>query len=86
MSPLMTSQGIMTASDLQSVKEKALKLFKYGQEVAAKNGLLLVDTKYEFGKDEHGNIIIVDEMHTPDSSRYNIYHYGRSLQVQKSVR
>jgi phosphoribosylaminoimidazole-succinocarboxamide synthase len=48
----------------------AHELFALGQRVALEKGLILVDTKYEFGKDEAGNIIIVDEIHTPDSSRY----------------
>lgn len=47
----------------------ALALFKFGQEEAAKRGLLLVDTKYEFGKDAEGNVMLIDEIHTPDSSR-----------------
>ena len=51
------------------VSRAALVLFKYGQEQAAAQGLLLVDTKYEFGKDEDGKILLIDEMHTPDSSR-----------------
>ena len=51
------------------VSRTALALFKFGQEQAAKRGLLLVDTKYEFGKDASGTIRLVDEIHTPDSSR-----------------
>ncbi len=47
----------------------ALALFEFGQQEAAKRGLLLVDTKYEFGKDAAGTIRLVDEIHTPDSSR-----------------
>jgi len=50
--------------------EKALAVFKRGQEIAAKNGLILVDTKYEFGLDENGTVTLADEIHTPDSSRY----------------
>ena len=48
----------------------ALKLFARGQEVAAKHGLILVDTKYEFGLDDNGKLTLIDEIHTPDSSRY----------------
>jgi len=48
----------------------ALKLFQFGTETAAKHGLILVDTKYEFGRDADGKIILIDEIHTPDSSRY----------------
>ena len=51
------------------VSSAALALFKYGQEQAAAQGLLLVDTKYEFGVDAGGQILLIDEMHTPDSSR-----------------
>ncbi len=53
------------------MSEAALRVFEYGQREAAKRGLLLVDTKYEFGKDAHGHILLVDEIHTPDSSRYD---------------
>ena len=61
---------LMTQTQWDFVADKAFKLFKRGTEIAAKNGLILVDTKYEFGYDEKGNIFLVDEIHTPDSSRY----------------
>ena len=48
----------------------AIKLFTFGQKLATKRGLILVDTKYEFGLDKNGNIILIDEIHTPDSSRW----------------
>ena len=60
----------MSRSQWDDVSRKALQLFKYGQEIADKQGLLLVDTKYEFGLDEHNNITLIDEVHTCDSSRY----------------
>ena len=60
----------MSKEDFDFVEQKALALFAFGQEHAAKQGLILVDTKYEFGKTEGGEIVIIDEMHTPDSSRY----------------
>jgi phosphoribosylaminoimidazole-succinocarboxamide synthase len=66
----IVSQGLMTAQEWDRASEIAMKLFNRGVEVAAKNGLILVDTKYELGKDNNGNIILVDEIHTPDSSRY----------------
>ncbi|MCD4776947.1 MAG: phosphoribosylaminoimidazolesuccinocarboxamide synthase [Candidatus Aegiribacteria sp.] len=66
----IVSQGLMTAQEWDRTSEIAMKLFKRGVEVAAENGLILVDTKYELGKDDSGNIILVDEIHTPDSSRY----------------
>ncbi len=50
--------------------DTAIKLFMRGQEIALKHGLILVDTKYEFGLDENGELTLVDEIHTPDSSRY----------------
>ena len=52
------------------VSSAALALFKFGQEQATAQGLLLVDTKYEFGVDADGQILLIDEMHTPDSSRW----------------
>lgn len=63
------SQGIMTAEDYATVEDYTKRLFKRGQEIAAKQGLILVDTKYEFGKRD-GKIYLIDEIHTPDSSRY----------------
>jgi phosphoribosylaminoimidazole-succinocarboxamide synthase len=50
--------------------EAALRLFQRGQQIAAKAGLILADTKYEFGLDDEGRLMLIDEMHTPDSSRY----------------
>lgn len=66
----MVEEGLITKELLEKVKDTAIKLFLRGQEVAAKRGLILVDTKYEFGTDESGNLILIDEIHTPDSSRY----------------
>lgn len=63
-------QGILSQSDWDQASKAALALFKFGQQEAAERGLLLVDTKYEFGKDTEGNIMLIDEIHTPDSSRY----------------
>lgn len=51
------------------ISNAALELFAFGQQEAARRGLLLVDTKYEFGRDCHGAIRLIDEIHTPDSSR-----------------
>jgi len=62
--------GLMTEEDYDRAAQMSLDLFNYGQDIAAKNGLILVDTKYELGKDSSGNIKFVDEIHTPDSSRY----------------
>ena len=66
----IVSSKRMTQEQWDFVAEKGLALFKRGQEIAAKNGLILVDTKYEFGYDEAGKIFLIDEIHTPDSSRY----------------
>ncbi|MFH0818997.1 MAG: phosphoribosylaminoimidazolesuccinocarboxamide synthase [Patescibacteria group bacterium] len=66
----IVAKGIMPEEKWNIIAEAALKIFKRGQEIAAKNGLILVDTKYEFGEDEDGNILLIDEVHTPDSSRY----------------
>ena len=60
----------MTQEDWDYCSKKALELFAFGQEKAKENGLILVDTKYEMGKDKDGNIVLIDEIHTPDSSRY----------------
>ncbi|MFV0490764.1 MAG: phosphoribosylaminoimidazolesuccinocarboxamide synthase [Pseudorhodobacter sp.] len=66
----IVAEGILTRAQWDQVSTIALALFERGQKIAAKNGLILVDTKYEFGMDEAGNILIADEIHTPDSSRY----------------
>ena len=62
--------GLVSEADYKLLKDYTYKLFTRGTELAAKQGLLLVDTKYEFGKDANGNILLIDEIHTPDSSRY----------------
>ena len=66
----MIAEGFITESLFKRVKETALALFARGQEIAARNGLILVDTKYEFGVDANGTLTLIDEIHTPDSSRY----------------
>lgn len=63
------SQGVVTTEDYTIIEDYTRKLFRRGQEIAAKQGLILVDTKYEFGKRD-GKIYLIDEIHTPDSSRY----------------
>ncbi len=63
-------RGLLTSAQWRSVTETALTLFARGREMAARHGLILVDTKYEFGFDQDGKIILADEIHTPDSSRY----------------
>ena len=66
----VVSHSLMTAKQWKYAAEKALQLFERGSEIAGRNGLILVDTKYEFGYDDQGKIYLVDEIHTPDSSRY----------------
>ena len=66
----IVASGLLSASDWQTVEEAALALFARGRAIAAERGLILVDTKYEFGRDEWGRIVLADEIHTPDSSRY----------------
>lgn len=66
----IVSEGWMSAQDFAEVSEVAMRLYCYGAEIALQHGLILVDTKYEFGKDADGKIRLIDEIHTPDSSRY----------------
>jgi len=66
----IVAQGLLTPAQWDEVSAKALALFARGQAMAAERGLILVDTKYEFGTDAAGNILLADEIHTPDSSRY----------------
>ena len=63
-------RDIIDKETLDLVSQKALHLFQRGSEMAQNKGLILVDTKYEFGRDNKGNIRLIDEIHTPDSSRY----------------
>ncbi len=63
------SQGLVSKEDYDMLEQYALQLFRRGTEIAAAQGLILVDTKYEFGKRD-GKIYLIDEIHTPDSSRY----------------
>ena len=63
------AQGIVSREDYEVMEDYTRKLFARGQEIAAKQGLILVDTKYEFGKRD-GKVYLIDEIHTPDSSRY----------------
>jgi len=66
----IVSTGLLPADQWRAVTDYALALFARGQAMAAERGLLLVDTKYEFGTDPAGRIVLADEIHTPDSSRY----------------
>ena len=64
------AQGIVSEADYAVLENYTRALFEKGTEIAAKRGLILVDTKYEFGKTKEGKIVLIDEIHTPDSSRY----------------
>jgi phosphoribosylaminoimidazole-succinocarboxamide synthase len=66
----IVAQGWLTAAQWEFASDRALALFAFGQLEAAKRGLILVDTKYEFGVATDGEILLIDEVHTPDSSRY----------------
>ena len=63
-------RGIVSEKDYRTLENYTRKLFERGTEIAKERGLILVDTKYEFGKNKHGEILLIDEIHTPDSSRY----------------
>ncbi|MCH5320021.1 MAG: phosphoribosylaminoimidazolesuccinocarboxamide synthase [Paramuribaculum sp.] len=75
------AQGLVSAEDYAVMEDYTRKLFKRGTEMAAEKGLILVDTKYEFGKHD-GKVILIDEIHTPDSSRY-FYAEGYEERFEK---
>lgn len=78
------SKGIVSEADYTVLEDYTRKLFQRGTEIAAKRGLILVDTKYEFGKTKDGEIVLIDEIHTPDSSRY-FYADGYEDRQQKGT-
>ena len=63
-------RGLVKKEEYDEIAEDSLKLFRKGQEMCAANGIILVDTKYEFGRNKAGQIVVIDEIHTPDSSRF----------------
>jgi len=75
------ARGLVSESDYQQLETFTLRLFEKGTQLAADRGLILVDTKYEFGK-HNGAIFLIDEVHTPDSSRY-FYRHGYEERQQK---
>lgn len=77
------AQGIVSAEDYEKMEEYTRKLFARGQKMAAEKGLILVDTKYEFGKHD-GKVYLIDEIHTPDSSRY-FYAEGYEERFEKDL-
>ncbi len=76
-------RGIISLDDYEILEKYTRLLFKKGSELANERGLILVDTKYEFGKTKEGKIVLIDEIHTPDSSRY-FYSDGYSKRQMKS--
>ena len=77
------AQGLVSAEDYAIMEDYTRKLFARGQEIAARQGLILVDTKYEFGKRD-GKVYLIDEIHTPDSSRY-FYADGYEERFEKGL-
>jgi len=84
-------RGLATETEYRKLEQYSLALFERGTEMARKKGLILVDTKYEFGKNPDGTIVLIDEIHTPDSSRYfylknfeyNLKHHLPQRQLSK---
>jgi len=81
----LIKEGFLTQKLFDEVKETATRLFMHGQETAANRGLILVDTKYEFGTDEQVDLVLIDEIHTPDSSRYwQLASYAERMKAGRS--
>lgn len=78
----IVAKGIVSEADYKVLEKHTRQLFDRGTEIAKKQGLILVDTKYEFGKTKSGEIVLIDEIHTPDSSRY-FYQEGYEERQQK---
>jgi phosphoribosylaminoimidazole-succinocarboxamide synthase len=79
------ARGIVSENDYKVLEKYTKALFKRGTEIAASRGLILVDTKYEFGKTKDGKIVLIDEIHTPDSSRYFYAEGYEDRQVRGEV-
>ncbi len=75
-------RGIVSEEDYNILEDYTRKLFQRGTEIAAQRGLILVDTKYEFGRTKDGKIVLIDEIHTPDSSRY---FYAEGYQERQNM-
>jgi phosphoribosylaminoimidazole-succinocarboxamide synthase len=80
----IVKRGIVSATDYTILEKYTKALFQRGTEIAAERGLILVDTKYEFGKKKDGTIVLIDEIHTPDSSRY-FYAEGYQQRQEKNL-
>ncbi|GIS08585.1 MAG: hypothetical protein CM15mP112_06970 [Flavobacteriales bacterium] len=77
------NQGLVSEQDYIKLEEYTLALFERGTAIAKEKDLILVDTKYEFGKDKNGVITLIDEIHTPDSSRY--FHLSDYQKICKII-
>src|SRR6056300_51326 len=80
----IVAKGIVSEADYKMLEKYTRQLFERGTAIAKKQGLILVDTKYEFGKTKSGEIVLIDEIHTPDSSRY-FYQAGYEERQQKGL-
>ncbi|MDA7570493.1 phosphoribosylaminoimidazolesuccinocarboxamide synthase [Flavobacteriaceae bacterium] len=78
------SEGIVNETDYNLLEKYTKQLFERGSKIAKKQGLILVDTKYEFGKSSTGQILLIDEIHTPDSSRY-FYEEGYEIRQKEGL-
>jgi phosphoribosylaminoimidazole-succinocarboxamide synthase len=78
------NRGIVSEKDYKIIEKYSLQLFNKGTEIAKNKNLILVDTKYEFGKTADGKIVLIDEIHTPDSSRY-FYRKGYKNRQNKGL-
>jgi len=76
----IVKDNLVNKDDYEKIHQISLDLYKRGSEIARDNGLILVDTKYEFGYDSNGTITLIDEIHTPDSSRYFYLNTYEELQ------
>ncbi|MFQ5729489.1 MAG: phosphoribosylaminoimidazolesuccinocarboxamide synthase [Waddliaceae bacterium] len=76
----LVKTGIVTRKQWETLEKTSLELFRRGKEMVKEKGLILVDTKYEFGLDNKGNIVLIDEIHTPDSSRF---WFQKDLEIQE---
>ncbi len=82
-----TVEKILGGAIAEKVKDASIKLYKKGVEIALNNGLLFIDTKYEFGLDEEGNLYLIDEANTPDSSRYcTVEEYKKFKFIEDEMR
>lgn len=81
----LINEGVLTSAEWQIISQIAIALFELGQKIYREKGWLLVDTKYEFGRDEKGNLFIIDEIHTPDSSRlWELSSYEKEISAGRS--